>query len=889
MFFKKKKINKYYILLISLLLLFIFYLLFITNGFKGNLAQSLRIILQQPVLLKSKNIHENIILDYSLKILYGIENRLFNSPNVENLNIDIKFEELDKLKNDRAKALKLRKLEDPQKFNIIISHENRKYKATARLKGDQPGHWTNAKQWSLRIKLRKNETIFSMNEFSLTIPYERNYPNIFIFSNILKENNLLTPRHKIVKIKINGDNWGLMTLEEQFQNSFYAINKIKEAPIFKITNENDFTISNILTSADGIYANTKIKNVEDIVRWQGKLETKIYNEKEILKKTNIPNKNTNETLLSIFKTIQEAIIKKDEKFLKEINKYIDIISFARVSALTAFWGDTHSKTSFNSRYYLDPYELKIRPVLTDSVLSKVDKNFFNDHNYFYKNIFSLDTFQKEYLLTLKKIKKDFPKIEQKFKIFCKKFGKNCFNRNDLDILRDNLNFLISINKEIFNIPVTTEKTALDTKNPYNINKKKIHFRAFNNGDVLIDNLTSEYLEIKDIIFKKSNDCNIDCIQFNKDKITNLELKPSTFVNISTKEIKVNIPDKSYEFLELKYLDEDKRYFSLTEKIENIIFKKDNLLSKKEIKLNSFIKIKDKDYVLSKGNYNINYPIIVLPGYNLIIEEGVNIKMAEGTYIMIMDGFLKLQGSAHNPIEITSQLEDNYWKGIYVNKSSKNVNYSILNHSKISNFSYFDNGFIQLTGGLNFINSNVKLTNIFVEKSYSEDAINLVNSNFIISDLDIQNSKSDGIDVDFSEGKISRSKFNDILGDAIDLSGSKISIDNVNIKNIGDKAISVGENTQLEVINANISYSRIGIASKDASNVMGSNINISNCGLFDFAVYQKKKYFSGAILKIETNSSCNKSLVQLGNELVINNVKITEKNFNVKKLYDGTLQ
>ena len=195
----------------------------------------------------------------------------------------------------------------------------------------------------------------------------------------------------------------------------------------------------------------------------------------------------------------------------------------------------------------------------------------------------------------------------------------------------------------------------------------------------------------------------------------------------------------------------------------------------------------------------------------------------------------------------------------------------------------------MTGGINFINSNVKLTNIFVEKSYSEDAINLVNSNFIISDLDIQNSKSDGIDVDFSEGKISRSKFNDILGDAIDLSGSKISIDNVNIKNIGDKAISVGENTQLEVINANISYSRIGIASKDASNVMGSNINISNCGLFDFAVYQKKKYFSGAILKIETNSSCNKSLVQLGNELVINNVKITEKNFNVKKLYDGTLQ
>ena len=150
MLVKKKIINKYFVLLNLLLILFLFYLLFITPGFKGDLTQSLRIILKQPVLLKAKNVHDNKILDYSLKILYGIENRLFNSPNLENLNIDIKFEELEKLKKDRKKALKLRQLDDPQKFNITISHGNRKYKATARLKGDQPGHWNNINQWSCR-------------------------------------------------------------------------------------------------------------------------------------------------------------------------------------------------------------------------------------------------------------------------------------------------------------------------------------------------------------------------------------------------------------------------------------------------------------------------------------------------------------------------------------------------------------------------------------------------------------------------------------------------------------------------------------------------------------------------------------------------------------------
>ena len=84
----------------------------------------------------------------------------------------------------------------------------------------------------------------------------------------MKEYNILTPRYETVNIFLNGDDWGLMLLEEQFSDSFYAINKIKEAPIFKMTNENDFIIN--------VLANKQLDNVNDIVKWQGKLETKIY-------------------------------------------------------------------------------------------------------------------------------------------------------------------------------------------------------------------------------------------------------------------------------------------------------------------------------------------------------------------------------------------------------------------------------------------------------------------------------------------------------------------------------------------------------------------------------------------------------------------------------------
>ena len=87
---------------------------------------------------------------------------------------------------------------------------------------------------------------------------------------------------------------------------------------------------------------------------------------------------------------------------------------------------------------------------------------------------------------------------------------------------------------------------------------------------------------------------------------------------------------------------------------------------------------------------------------------------------------------------------------------------------------------------------------------------------------------------------------------------------------------------------NISDSRIGIASKDSSKVEGKKIKISNCGLYDFAVYQKKSYFSGAFLKVQAETSCKESIVQKGSKLFLNDKKLVDKIFEVKKLYDGSL-
>jgi len=885
---KKRQINKKFYVLVPIFFIVLVYLFIITPGLRGDIEQSLRIILNEPVLLKSKQIKSNKLTDYSAKIYNALENKLFNPSKFNKIIIDVEYQELEKLKSDRKKALRFRKLNNPQKIKMLITFNGEKFPATARLKGDLSEHWGNLKQWSLRIKLNKNKTILSMNEFSIQTYLERDFPYNYLISRTFRNFNILVPRYEDVKVTFNGENWGLMLLEEQFNDSFYAFNRIKEAPIFKMTNENDFLIK--------IFSENKnIMNLDDIVKWQGKLETKIYNENEILKKTNIPIINTNETLFSIFKNLQEASILDNKVSREQLIKFVDIKYKARVFAIIHIFGDWHSTLSFNSRYYMNPYDLKIKPILTDSVHGLVDENFFNrlNLNLFYKIASENEEFKNEYFNTLYKIKKNFNNIESHSQIICKKFGKNCSNSIDLNILKKNIDFLINKKDEILNISffdkTTSTSELFDTKNIYNLNKKKVSFRIFNNGEIILHNLTSEKIKIQQAKYKIVKNCLIDCDNDLEIVPINKTFNPTTKNNLSIKKIKIKPPQNNEKYLQLDLTDENGRKFSLTENIELIDLSFENFFKKSKFLINENIYLdNNNNYILDKGNYLITEPIIIPKDFNLIISEGVNLKMSEGTYIMVEQGFLKANSTKNEPIIIDAQDKSKKWKGIYVNSGNKQNVYSLLNNVEILNYSYFDNSKIQLTGGINFINGNVEILNSSFKNSFSEDAINLVNSQFKIKNVNFYNSASDAIDIDFGNGSIVESSFRDIKGDAIDFSGSTVSLNKIYIKGAIDKGISAGEETKLNVNGIKILDTRIGIASKDSSIVEGSDIEVSNCGLFDFAAYQKKSYFAGASLKVNSKSSCENSLVQKGSLLFINNKKIKEKKINVKKLYDGSL-
>tara|TARA_Y100001978_G_C23605727_1_gene391049 strand:- start:701 stop:913 length:213 start_codon:yes stop_codon:yes gene_type:complete len=62
-------------------------------------------------------------------------------------------------------------------------------------------------------------------------------------------------------------------------------------------------------------------------------------------------------------------------------------------------------------------------------------------------------------------------------------------------------------------------------------------------------------------------------------------------------------------------------------------------------------------------------------------------------------------------------------------------------------------------------------------------------------------------------------------DGLDISGSKVSLTNMNVEAAGDKAISIGEASELNLLDSRVKDSFIALASKDSSIVTINNLVI----------------------------------------------------------------
>ncbi len=153
---------------------------------------------------------------------------------VPTIHIDVKFKHMQRLWTKREEALASGVLiQGPDDLvPATIRLGNRTVRTRIRLKGDWVDHLTDDR-WAFRIHVRRGDHIFGMRRFSLHHPRARDYHGEPLFHEMLRSQGLAAPRYMFVNVVLNGDDLGLLALEEHFSKELLEAHGRREGVILR--------------------------------------------------------------------------------------------------------------------------------------------------------------------------------------------------------------------------------------------------------------------------------------------------------------------------------------------------------------------------------------------------------------------------------------------------------------------------------------------------------------------------------------------------------------------------------------------------------------------------------------------------------------------------------
>jgi hypothetical protein len=259
----------------------------------------------------------------------------------------------------------------------------------------------------------------------------------------------------------------------------------------------------------------------------------------------------------------------------------------------------------------------------------------------------------------------------------------------------------------------------------------------------------------------------------------------------------------------------------------------------------------------RGNVTLAGTVIVPKHVPLILKPGANITMEANANILCYGRLVSL-GTSSEPVRIHGNSRGDPWGTLAVVRPPETV--------RVEYTEFRDGGQavvngILFTGGFAVHDGDLEIRHSKFTAMQSEDALNLKNGTILMENCEFSSSASDGVDLDFVTGDVRNTRFVDLAGDGLDLSGSKVYVTGSFFKRIGDKGISVGENSHPVIINNLFKSNTIGISTKDLSVARAANCTFVQNKLAIEAKRKKPMFGPGSGEFVNCVFSANIQIVQ----------------------------
>jgi len=740
------------------------------------------------------------------------------------LSFDIKHENFQKLAYQREMALQSGVLiSGGDDFVPVRIHEgDRTFDAKVRLKGDWADHVAGEK-WSLRVKLKGNDTLFGMKEFSLQHPETRNFVYEWVFHQALAREDLLSLRYDFVEVSINGKDLGVYALEEFFDKRLIEHQRRREGPILKFDESLHWddivaTGQRGLTSPTGqrVFRAATVDTFgaasmrEHPKQWDTWLEAS-----------------------SLLESFREGEL--------PLAKAFDSKKLASYFALVDLLGAEHGASWINLRFYYDPIASRLEPAGFDGNAGRPIRNVLGASETlakadwgFVARAFADPDFIADYVAALERISDPAyldalladvgPGLARNLRILHKEFPWLHFDREIFQRNQETIRSVLAPGKGLH--------AYLDRTAPGRV-------------ELEIANLAPLPLEV---LGARSGQT---------------RLTPA-----GTARLPATPPSETASWVQLPFDVRDGSTWSATLadglEVEYRLVGSQKLRQEKvfprprrvgdpprellrrpaNFREFAFVEVDDQARVISirPGSWTLDRDLVVPEGYRLRCGGGTRLDLTRSALVLSRSP-LEFHGRPDAPIEIGSS--DGTGQGLVVLDAGERSN---LQHVKFHGLRHPDRPGWGLTSAVTFYRSPVAISHGEFRSNVSGDSINLVRSPFEIEDSAFLDASSDAFDADFSDGTIRNSVFRGAGNDAIEVSGARVTVASVLIERAGDKGLSAGENAELVLRDVEVRDSSIGVSSKDLSRVVADGLRVTGVKV-GFTLYQNKSEFGPASMEL----------------------------------------
>lgn len=773
--------------------------------FSAGLLLSLLLCLVASNLVKTKGY--NGLYDFSSTIFSNYLNGLKAEP--QPFSIEISSKDYKLLEKNRQKALErgiiINDL-DGDYVPATVQYNGEKIAVKLRLKGHMTDHLQDNK-WSFRIKIKDDHTFMGMKLFSIQHPGTRGYIYEWIYHELMKREGIIALRYKFINVYVNGKDWGIYAVEENFDKELIENNHRPPGPIVRFNPEMYWVDRfNELKGSQPVaeYASYFSANVE------------AYREDKWLKDT-LQKKYYMNAIASI-----EAV--RANKI--QVDNLFDIEKLAKFHAIIDLVGGHHSMDWSDIKFYYNPITEKLEPVAYESFTVLPSRMLAGDYKYvqldsnanysdLYTAIFSNKAFFKRYISNLERISQAVY-LDQFFNDSNEELKKN------LSLLYKEFPYKKFDRQEYYKNQVIIRKSISPPKafNAYFVKAEQ------NSLAIQIGAITSLPVEIKSVSIGTA-------IALPTDPIILPAKQPNQFVNYEA--FYFTLPEGmawsdtlagnlkiNYSILGASLQQECKAYPFKNPDAELIMAEKSK---DEQFRKLSFLRIdeKTKAIFIQPGKHVITQDIRIPENYRVMANSEVALDFRKKAKLISYSPLIFI-GSDESPVCIESG--DSSSTGILVIKSEK----SIFNNVQFKKLGTEDAGQLKGTGALTFYESPFELKDCRFYNCKAKNIVSGTRARFSIQQCLFSGAPKDVLELEASEGSIFTSAFENCKQNAVNAENSKLFCSALQFSNIGSKAINLKGRSEFKGNTVQVHYTGTAISVEDIAIGDFSNLTVNNTEL-----------------------------------------------------------